>query len=46
MSKAIQITEETYNELVKGKELAIQQAKNGGNQELTAALMATGQEGL
>jgi len=42
MAKAIQITEEAYNELVRGKELAIQQAKRTENKELTSALMAMG----
>ena len=42
MAKAIQITEEAYNELVQGKELAIQQAKRTENRELTSALMAMG----
>jgi hypothetical protein len=42
LSKAIQITEEAYNELVQGKELALRQAKKAGNKELSSALMAMG----
>ncbi len=42
MTKAIQITEEAYNELAQGKELALQQAKRTGNNELASALMAMG----
>ena len=42
MAKAIQITEEAYTELVRGKELAIQQAKKAKNEELIGALTAMG----
>jgi len=42
MAKAIQITEEAYNELVRGRDVAMQQAKKTGNHELTGALMAMG----
>lgn len=42
MAKAIQITEEAYTELVRGKQLAIQRAKKEENKELAGALMAMG----
>ena len=42
MAKAIQITEEAYNDLVRGRDLAIQEAKKTENKELAGALMAMG----
>ena len=42
MAKAIQITEEAYNELAQGRNVAVQQAKKTGNHELAGALMAMG----
>lgn len=42
MAKAIQITEEAYAELVRGKEVALQQVRRAGDHELAGALMAMG----
>lgn len=42
MAKAIQITEEAYSELMRGKELVLRQAKKAKNEELVGALTAMG----
>lgn len=42
MAKAIQITDEAYNNLVKGRKLAIQKAERGGDKERVGALKAMG----
>lgn len=42
MAKAIQITEEAYAELVRGKKVALQQVREAGDHELAGALMAMG----
>lgn len=42
MSKAIQITDAVYQDLVQGKELAVRVAEREGNSELRNALEAMG----
>lgn len=42
MAKAIQITDEVYAELVGAKELAVQEAKRMGRDDLVQALVAMG----
>lgn len=42
MAKAIQITEEAYNNLVRGKERAIQKAEREGDKERVGTLKAMG----
>lgn len=42
MAKAIQITSDVYDDLVHGKEIAVEVAKKQANNELAKALMAMG----
>lgn len=42
MSKAIQITDEVYNDLAKGRELAIKKAKQENNTKLVESLQGMG----